>query len=114
MDDFRIQLGRRIRETRSARGYRNGNEFARALGIDASQLSRLERGLRRIDTVLLRKIATLLEVPVDELLPDERPVAAMARRGESGDRDMDIMIEWALALRGDLDLVSQYGGESIG
>src|SRR5687768_5912228 len=112
-NDFRIQLGRRIREERSKRGFENGNDFAGALGIDASQLSRLERGLRGIDSVLLRKIATVLEMPLDELFPQERAVGALARRGDSPDGRMEEMIDWALGLRSDLDLVERYVSGSV-
>jgi hypothetical protein len=60
--------------------------------------------------VLLRRIATVLNVPVEDLLPNERAVGGFARRGESDDGDMQAMIEWALVLREDLDGVADYVG----
>lgn len=113
-DNYRIQLGRRIREARTARGFRRGDEFAKALGIDPSQLSRIERGLRKIDSLLLRRIADVLDMPLDELFPANRTVAVLARRGDGEHDQMRAMIDWALQLRRDLDVVAEYVGERTG
>jgi transcriptional regulator with XRE-family HTH domain len=111
---FRIQLGQRIREERTRHGYRNAKDFARALEIDPSQLSRMERGLRRVDTVLLRRIADQLSIPLESLMPrgdvDAAVAAAAARRGDAGGEQMQDMVSWALSLREDIDRVSSYVG----
>lgn len=107
---FRIELGKRIRDERHRRGYRNGRDFARALDIDASQLSRLERGLRRIDSMMLRRIADTLDMPLEALLPRSEGAAALARRGDADDGTMHSMVEWALKLRSDIDAVQKYVG----
>jgi transcriptional regulator with XRE-family HTH domain len=112
-DNYRVLLGRRIRETREAAGYRNQADFARLLNMDASQLSRIERGLRRIDSLLLRRIAEILEVPLEALFPDDQRGAALARRGDGEDEGMRKMIDWAFALRTDIDTVSDYVGGRI-
>src|SRR5687768_2917336 len=81
-DKYRSRIGRRIREVRIEHGFRNQAEFARRVGLHPSQLSRMERGLQRIDSVLLRRIADALSVPLDSLFPDDSTeVAALARRG---------------------------------
>jgi transcriptional regulator with XRE-family HTH domain len=110
-ETFRIELGQRVRHERARRGYPNGKDFARALGIDASQLSRLEHGLRRIDSMLLRKIAEVLEMPLEQLLPQADAPTAFARRGEAADGEMDRMVQWAVDLRSDIDTVSRYVGD---
>jgi transcriptional regulator with XRE-family HTH domain len=110
---FRIELGKRIREERERRGYPNAKDFARALGIDASQLSRLEHGLRRIDSVLLRRIADVLDVRLEILMPRSEGAVALARRGEAGDGEMQTMVDWALELRTDIDAVSRYVGRPL-
>jgi transcriptional regulator with XRE-family HTH domain len=111
---FRIELGQRIREERTRHGYRNAKDFARVLEIDPSQLSRLEHGLRRVDTVLLRRIADELEIPLESLMPrgDVAAVAAAAaaRRGDADGEQMQDMVTWALKLREDIDRVSNYVG----
>lgn len=107
-DNYRIQLGARIREVRRAAGYNQGGDFARALGLDPSQLSRIERGLRRIDSMLLRRIATVLDVPLDSLFPDSRTGVALARQGDGADAKLKRMIDWALELRTDLDIVEDH------
>ena len=110
---FRIELGKRIREERARRGFRHGKDFARTLGIDASQLSRLEHGLRRIDSILLRRIADVLGMPLEALIPrSEGTTALAARRGIAADGAMEKMVQWALQLRSDLDTVSRYVGGS--
>lgn len=116
-DSYRLQIGRRIRARREAAGYRNQAEFARQLEISPSDLSRIERGLRRLDTVLLRRIATTLEVSMDSFFPDEyradeRETMALARQGDANDSSMARMVSWALDLQADLDRVATYTGAS--
>jgi len=51
------------------------SEFARIAGTHASEISRLERGLRdpRLSTIV--RLARALEVPIGALLPDSAPSA---------------------------------------
>lgn len=107
-DNFRIELGKRIREERVRAGYRNGRDFAAAVGLHPSQLSRLEHGLRRIDSILLRQIADKLNVTIEALMPRANALAAVARRGDANDEQMDEMTTWALSLRKDIDAVAKY------
>lgn len=103
---------------REAAGYRNQGEFARALKISPSDLSRIERGLRRLDTVLLRRIATKLDVSMDDFFPDEHRAGdgetmALARKGDADDAAMATMIDWALNMQSDLERVAAYTGGSL-
>lgn len=111
---FRTQVGQCIRAQREAAGYRNQAEFARRVGISASELSRIERGLRRLDTVLLRRIADVLEVSMDAFFPDESRSLAFARRGDAEDEAMREMISWAVDLRADIDRVDDYLAGRVG
>lgn len=99
--ETRILVGRRVREERQAAGYGRLEDFAAALGIDPTNLSRIERGERGLDSLLLARIATVLSVPMDAFFDSERgAVLAMARGG--GD-PRDEMVEWGLELLADID-----------
>jgi transcriptional regulator with XRE-family HTH domain len=109
MTDFRFTLGRRIKAQREAAGYRQQRDFARALGISPSDLSRIERGLRGVDTVLLRRIADTVGGTMDSLLPSvQNEATAFARRGDADGDAMKEMVDWASRLRADIDRVSEY------
>jgi transcriptional regulator with XRE-family HTH domain len=112
MDDatYRTRLGERIREVRKQRGYPIAKDFAAALGIGAPQLSRIEGGTRSIDSMLLRRIAELLKVSIDDLFPRERAVTTLARGGRDDAEHMKDMVEWARRLREDIDVVARYAG----
>ncbi len=80
--ETRILVGRRVREERQAAGYARLEDFAAELGIDPTNLSRIERGERGLDSLLLARIATLLNVPMDAFFDAERgEVLSMARGG---------------------------------
>lgn len=107
-NDFRLAVGQRIRSLREAAGYRNQGEFAKLLGKSPSELSRLERGLRKLDTLLLREIALKLDVPMEAFFPEERHAMALARQGDADESGVQDMVSWALDLRKDLDQVADY------
>ena len=92
-------VGQRVREERTAAGYKL-EEFATALELDPTHLSRIERGERGLDSLLLARIAGVLNVPMDAFFDAERgSVVAMARGGE-GERDP--MVDWGLELLADM------------
>jgi transcriptional regulator with XRE-family HTH domain len=107
-DDVRQLIGRRLREERKRAGYDHAKDFASALEISQSQLSRIENGERSADSGLLRRAAALLEVPMDSFFEERLSDVVLARRGDSDEDGMSRMIDWALELRRDLDLVSAY------
>lgn len=100
-------IGRRIREERQAAGHRQ-RPFSALVGLDPSQLSRIESGKRGLDTVVLRRIADALELSIDAFFTDRRPALALAREGDAGNEEMQRMIEWAVELRTDIDHVCAY------
>lgn len=59
-------IGRRIRGLRRLKRMTQ-QQLAEYLGLSASQLSNIERGLKKPQPLLLEKIAQTLNVPQDEL-----------------------------------------------
>lgn len=59
-------------------------EFARAVGLDDSKLSKSLGGTRRFSSLDLANIADVHQVTVDWLLTGEQPVLALAARSASG------------------------------
>jgi Zn-dependent peptidase ImmA (M78 family)/DNA-binding XRE family transcriptional regulator len=66
------ELGRRIARARERRGLTQA-QLAEAVGLSQSAISRIESGLRAVDSLELARIATVLGVSVLELL-EERPL----------------------------------------
>ncbi|MDF1666624.1 MAG: helix-turn-helix domain-containing protein [Planctomycetota bacterium] len=78
-------MGTEIRLLREQRGM-SGKDLAAAIELSQSQISRLEAGLRRVDTTLLPKLAEALSVSITHFFPKlapQTPTALPARR-ESG------------------------------
>ncbi|MGL5825261.1 MAG: helix-turn-helix domain-containing protein [Nocardioides sp.] len=79
------ELGSRLREIREYLGISQQNVSA-ATGIPRSAVSDIERGLRKVDSLELRKLSKLYRYPVSYLLGEEaaqagasEPVSALAR-----------------------------------
>lgn len=73
-------LGERIQRARELAGYTQ-TEVAELLGKSRSTIAEIEGGRRRVDSLLLRDLATLFGVPPWELLgPSPEPQAATALR----------------------------------
>ena len=83
-------VGRRIAEER-----KRLEQLASAVGLDRSHLWRIERGERRLDSLVPRRIATTLGVPMDAFF-HEKPaeVTIKARRGDAADPALEAMVEW--------------------
>lgn len=64
MDNKR--LGRRVRAFRKLKGYTQ-QELADRIGISLAVLGAVERGNRRVEDQILNKIASVLEVSIQEL-----------------------------------------------
>jgi transcriptional regulator with XRE-family HTH domain len=109
-NQFRLDVGHRVRALREAAGYRNQREFAKLLGVSASELSRIEHGLRRLDTMLLRRIAEKLDVAMETFFPDEPSSVALARRGDADAEALRKMVGWAQELQLDLERIGDYVG----
>lgn len=59
--------GRWLRRTREQRGYATLGEFARALGVDPSLISRYERGVSEISDERAEQIAKILRIDLLEV-----------------------------------------------
>ena len=64
------QLAARVRERRKAKGLsRRG--LAEAVGVSDRYVTQLESGRGNVSILLLRKLARALDVPVEDLVPDD-------------------------------------------
>jgi transcriptional regulator with XRE-family HTH domain len=109
-ESARELIGRRVREERERAGFAHQGRFARAVGIDAAALSRIETGKRGVDSVVLQRIADMLEVPMDTLVRDPEPQLTLARQGDADDEAMRPMIQWAASLLEDMEAMAKYVG----
>lgn len=107
--EARAQLGARLRELRTKEGYTLA-QFGQRIGVDGSGLSRIEKGERGIDTLLLRRAAEVLSVNLDAFFPPVETVV-MASDGGAQDERVAEMINWAKALQKDLALVARFGSD---
>jgi len=62
----KVEFKNRIREFRKKRGLRQ-TDLARLVGIFQSELSEIERGIRKPSVYLAKKIAKALEASLDDL-----------------------------------------------
>ncbi len=99
----RILIGRRIKEEREAAGYTQA-QLAERVAIDDTVLSRIETGQRGIDSLILRRVARVLDVPMDRFFAASE-VVALARNGESD--EVRAMIDWASRMKADLSFVRE-------
>jgi transcriptional regulator with XRE-family HTH domain len=99
----RTLIGQRIKEERETAGYTQA-QLAERVAIDDTVLSRIENGQRGIDSLILRRIARTLDVPMDRFFaaPD---TVALARNGDS--EQIRGMIEWARRMKADLSFVRE-------
>lgn len=82
MDDMH-GVADRVRELIEASGANQG-DFARAIGLDDSKLSKSLGGTRRFSSLDLANIADVHRVTVDWLLTGEQPLLALAARSSGG------------------------------
>lgn len=101
-------VGQRVREERVAARYKL-EEFSAELELDPTHLSRIERGERGLDSLLLARIAGLLNVPMDAFFDEERGSAVALARGGEGQRDA--MVEWGLELLADIAYAEKVVGD---
>lgn len=102
-------IGRRLRAIRIEHGYDNQREFAELIDIDAPRLSRIEQGKRGIDTLVLRRAAQKLEVPMEAFFEEPQPELALAR-GDAEDPAQTAMLDWARTLQDNIATVERYVG----
>ncbi|MBN1458941.1 MAG: helix-turn-helix transcriptional regulator [Armatimonadetes bacterium] len=109
MEGDGVRVGRRIREERERLGKRL-EEVAGAIGVSESYLSRIERGERGLDSLVLRKISTELSVPMDRFFIPTSFESVHARSGEESMAAMTPMMEWGRKIQDDLEFVLHEGG----
>ncbi|TSB45021.1 helix-turn-helix domain-containing protein [Alkalicoccobacillus porphyridii] len=63
-----LNWGRRIRAFRKLKGYTQ-ESFAKKIGVSVSILGEIERDTRDLDEQLLRRMASVLEISIEELRP---------------------------------------------
>ena len=68
----RVALGERLKYEREEQGY-SQDEVAQYLGLSRSAISLMESGDRRVDVLELKKLATLYECTVAQLLEESPP-----------------------------------------
>lgn len=105
-----VQVGRRIREERERLG-KKLEDVAGAIGVSESYLSRIERGERGLDSLVLRRIATELQVAMDRFFVPTSFESVRARSGEGSVEAMKPMMEWGRKIQDDLDFVLREGGK---
>jgi transcriptional regulator with XRE-family HTH domain len=101
-------VGRRIREERERAG-RNLENLATAIGISNSHLSRIERGQRGLDSLVLRRIADELGVAMERFFLPCSVECVHARQGSGEQRAMSRMINWGRQVQDDLAFVLREG-----
>jgi transcriptional regulator with XRE-family HTH domain len=109
MEGDGVKVGRRIREERERLG-RRLEEVAGAVGVSESYLSRIERGERGLDSLVLRRIATDLQVPMDRFFVPAGYECVHARSGEGSAAALKPMMDWGRKIQADLDFVLGEGG----
>ena len=87
--NVRLHFAQRLKELRTARGFRTARSLAQALAIDENRYTRYERAEVEPDLTLLMRICETLGVTPNELLANwsasgaERPLAGFAEKAES-------------------------------
>jgi len=109
MEGDGVQVGRRIREERERLGKRL-EEVAGAIGVSETYLSRIERGERGLDSLVLRRIATELQVSMDRFFIPTSFESVHARSGEGSAAALKPMMEWGRRIQDDLEFVLREGG----
>ncbi|WP_017578969.1 helix-turn-helix domain-containing protein [Nocardiopsis valliformis] len=95
--DYQKALGRKVAKHRKQRGL-SQREFARLVGRSEAWVSQVERGVRKVDRmVVLEKLAEVLEIPVSELAA-EAPIVAAANEEPPGSSRLRLILSGSHAL----------------
>ncbi|GBE57694.1 anaerobic benzoate catabolism transcriptional regulator [bacterium BMS3Abin01] len=87
------KLGERIASARRGAGMTQA-EMADHLGIDRSAVAKIEKGVRKVDSLELLAISEAVGEPVDSLLSQEQPLAVHLRSLESSDPQLRQQLRW--------------------
>lgn len=95
--DYQKALGRKVAKHRRQRGL-SQREFAGLVGRSETWVSQVERGVRKVDRmVVLEKLAEVLDVPVSELAA-EAPVVAASNAEPPGINRLRLVLSGSHAL----------------
>ncbi|MGH2902816.1 MAG: helix-turn-helix domain-containing protein [Solirubrobacteraceae bacterium] len=106
----RTIIGKCIKHEREAAGYTQV-QLAEIVGIDDTVLSKIESGQRGIDSLILRRIARALDVPMDRFFEAAEPLA-LAREADS--EQLRGMADWARKMKADLAFVREQAARRYG
>jgi transcriptional regulator with XRE-family HTH domain len=101
-DPIDVEVGRRIRIQRMARGM-SQTELGRRIGVTFQQVQKYEKGANRVGAGRLTRIAGVLEVPVSAFFGGSQTSEARAA-GESGQPELEYLVQ-----PGALRLLRAYG-----
>ncbi len=99
----RVLIGQRIRHEREVAGYTQA-QLAKMVGIGDTVLCKIEKGQQGLDSLILRRIARAVDVPMDRFFVAAEPLA-LAREGD--DEQVRGMVEWARRMKADLAFVRE-------
>lgn len=85
--------GYRLRRARQARGW-SLSELAEQVGVSASHLSSIERGLDKASTQLIARITDALGIPMSGLAPFHSENATVVRRDERASVVLSGGVQW--------------------
>ncbi|MFY7064588.1 helix-turn-helix domain-containing protein [Nocardiopsis changdeensis] len=95
--DYQKALGRKVAKHRRQRGL-SQREFAGLVGRSETWVSQVERGVRKVDRmVVLEKLAEVLEIPVSELAA-EAPIVAASNEEPPGSSRLRLILSGSHAL----------------
>ncbi|MFE6308325.1 MULTISPECIES: helix-turn-helix domain-containing protein [Nocardiopsis] len=95
--DYQKALGRKVAKHRRQRGL-SQREFAGLVGRSETWVSQVERGVRKVDRmVVLEKLAEVLEIPVSELAA-EAPIVAASNEEPPGSSRLRLVLSGSHAL----------------
>ena len=80
--ETRKLFGQKLRSARERAGFRFARQLADRLGVEPNTYRCWERGSAEPNLAMLRRIASELNVPLDYLLPPERPKPQVPFRPE--------------------------------
>jgi transcriptional regulator with XRE-family HTH domain len=100
------RVGARIRREREAAGYTQAS-LAPLAGIDNTTLSKIESGKRGLDSLVLRRIARALDVPMDRFFAADDIGEPLVLGRDASGNGMDGMVAWARKMKADIAFIRE-------
>lgn len=102
----RVTIGESIRREREVAGYTQA-ALAERVGIDGTALSKIEAGKRGLDSLVLRRIARALNVPMDRFFTADHADEPLVLGRDVSGNGMDAMVAWARRMKADIAFVRE-------